>query len=46
MSPSDLKAYVGKIMKKIRTRNSLKESVFKIQGVNRDKVGENLIHDS
>ena len=39
MNPSDLKAYVGKIMKKIRTGNSLKDGVPEIQGVFRDKVG-------
>ena len=46
MNPSDLKAYVGKIMKKIRTGNSLRDGVIEIQGVYRDKVGENLKHDS
>ena len=43
---SDLKAYVGKIKKKIRTGNSLKDGVYEIQGVYRDKVGENLKHDN
>ena len=46
MNPSDLKAYVGKIMKKIRTGNSLKDGVLEIQGPYRDKVGENLKQDS
>ena len=46
MNPSDLKAYVGKIKKKIRTGNSLKDGVIEIQVVYRNMVGENLKHDS
>ena len=45
MNPSELKAYAGKLKKKIGTGGSLKDGVVEIQGDYREKVAEILRKD-